>query len=81
MEEIENKAASEEKKPRTTLTAAESRAYYYKRVPDDNKWQPPNSHHKLIQESHYSDPWRVLIICILLNRTTGTQVCYLHFFT
>eukprot|EP01112_Ceratiomyxa_fruticulosa_P017955 TRINITY_DN567_c0_g1_i1.p1 TRINITY_DN567_c0_g1~~TRINITY_DN567_c0_g1_i1.p1 ORF type:complete len:410 (-),score=103.36 TRINITY_DN567_c0_g1_i1:97-1257(-) len=34
---------------------------------------PPVSPHNLIQECLYSDPWKVLIACLLLNRTSGSQ--------
>ncbi|MQL91141.1 hypothetical protein Taro_023747 [Colocasia esculenta] len=56
------------------LSAAERMADAYKRVPDDNKWVPPFSDHELLQEFHFFDHWRVLIICMLLNRTTGREV-------
>ncbi|XP_078434974.1 DNA glycosylase superfamily protein [Wolffia australiana] len=56
------------------LTAAERMQDAYKRVPDDNMWVPPFSDHELLQEFHFFDHWRVLVICMLLNRTTGQQV-------
>ncbi|CAA6664911.1 unnamed protein product [Spirodela intermedia] len=46
----------------------------YKRVPDENLWVPPFSDHELLQEFHFFDHWRVLVICMLLNRTTGQKV-------
>lgn len=46
----------------------------YKRKTAENNWVPPRSHWNLIQEDHFHDPWRVLVICMLLNRTTGAQV-------
>ncbi|XP_058722701.1 uncharacterized protein LOC131594548 isoform X2 [Vicia villosa] len=45
----------------------------YKRKTAENNWVPPRSHWNLIQEDHFHDPWRVLVICMLLNRTTGAQ--------
>ncbi|KAJ0048640.1 hypothetical protein Pint_16763 [Pistacia integerrima] len=45
----------------------------YERKSLDNAWKPPRSEHGLLQEDHYHDPWRVLVICMLLNRTSGTQ--------
>ncbi|XP_073220498.1 uncharacterized protein [Cicer arietinum] len=45
----------------------------YKRKTPNNNWLPPRSHWNLIQEDHFQDPWRVLVICMLLNRTTGSQ--------
>ena len=29
---------------------------------------------RLIQEDYIDDPWKMMVACILLNRTTGTQV-------
>ena len=46
----------------------------YKRKTPDNTWKPPRSEIVLIQEDHLHDPWRVLVICMLLNRTAGGQV-------
>ncbi|RZB70512.1 Methyl-CpG-binding domain protein 4-like protein isoform A [Glycine soja] len=45
----------------------------YKRKTPDNTWKPPRSEIVLIQEDHLHDPWRVLVICMLLNRTAGGQ--------
>ncbi|XP_048135831.1 methyl-CpG-binding domain protein 4-like protein [Rhodamnia argentea] len=58
---------------RRVLTAAEKRAEAYRRKSPDNTWKPPPSVHRLLQESHWHDPWRVLVICMLLNVTTGKQ--------
>ncbi|KAI3421536.1 uncharacterized protein J3R85_012148 [Psidium guajava] len=58
---------------RRVLTAAEKRAEAYRRKSLDNTWKPPPSVHRLLQESHWHDPWRVLVICMLLNVTTGKQ--------
>jgi len=48
----------------------------YKRKTLDNNWVPPPSGFEcpLLQESHFHDPWRVIVICMLLNRTLGKQV-------
>ncbi|CAN1160107.1 Methyl-CpG-binding domain protein 4-like protein [Linum perenne] len=46
----------------------------YRRKGPDNVWKPPRSVHGLLQEDHAHDPWRVLVICMLLNLTTGRQV-------
>lgn len=35
---------------------------------------PLESPYRLLQEDHAFDPWRVLVICMLLNQTTGAQV-------
>ena len=32
---------------------------------------PPKSPHSLVQEQLYSDPWKLLVATIFLNRTTG----------
>ncbi|KAH7426558.1 hypothetical protein KP509_10G006000 [Ceratopteris richardii] len=37
-------------------------------------WVPPISVHALIQEELYQDPWKVLVACMLLNKTSGTQM-------
>ncbi|MCL7027697.1 hypothetical protein MKW94_013165 [Papaver nudicaule] len=57
-----------------TLKAAQKRSEAYRRKAPDNTWKPPVSQYGLLQEEHYEDPWRVMIICILLNRTSGDQV-------
>ncbi|CAK9183672.1 unnamed protein product [Ilex paraguariensis] len=57
----------------------------YQRKTADNTWKPPRSPYNLLQEDHFHDPWRVIVICMLLNRTTGLQVrsslfyCFLHY--
>ncbi|KAI3866824.1 hypothetical protein MKW98_002809 [Papaver atlanticum] len=56
------------------LTVAERNCEAYRRKTPDNTWKPPVSPHKLLQEDHYEDPWRVIIICMLLNVTSGKQV-------
>ncbi|XP_010528791.1 PREDICTED: methyl-CpG-binding domain protein 4-like protein [Tarenaya hassleriana] len=45
---------------------------YMRKTPDD-MWVPPRSQYNLIQEDHWHDPWRVMVICMLLNRTSGAQ--------
>ena len=62
------------KKKRTTFKVAEKRSEAYRRVPPDFNFKPPRSSHHLIQEDHTFDHWRVLIICMFLNITTGKQV-------
>nr|CAD1830045.1 unnamed protein product [Ananas comosus var. bracteatus] len=60
------------------LSAAEKRSDAYKRVAAADRLQLQRralrSPHNLLQEEHSFDPWRVLVICILLNLTKGTQV-------
>lgn len=55
------------------LSASEKRDEAYKRRSPDSPWRPPRSEFGLLQEDHVHDPWRVLVICMLLNRTTGRQ--------
>ncbi|KAF8083047.1 hypothetical protein N665_0794s0008 [Sinapis alba] len=45
----------------------------YLRKTLDNTWVPPRSPCNLLQEDHWHDPWRVLVICMLLNKTSGAQ--------
>ncbi|CAK7328815.1 unnamed protein product [Dovyalis caffra] len=58
----------------TQLTASQKRDVAYLRRSPDNNWVPPKSPHKLLQENHAHDPWRVVVICMLLNCTSGAQV-------
>jgi len=51
----------------------------YLRKTPDNTWVPPRSPCNLLQEDHWHDPWRVLVICMLLNKTSGAQV-FPHFY-
>ncbi|KAK9823023.1 hypothetical protein WJX81_008257 [Elliptochloris bilobata] len=37
-------------------------------------WEPPASPFGLVEEELYGDPWRLLVACILLNKTSITQV-------
>lgn len=37
-------------------------------------WIPPVSNYGLIQEQLYTDPWKVLVACMLLNQTSGRQM-------
>ena len=63
-------AASPRKRPRPP-DAAFSPA---KRVPGRSSWEPPASPYGLIQETLYSDPWKVLVACVLLNKTSCAVV-------
>ncbi|XP_077241853.1 DNA glycosylase superfamily protein [Tasmannia lanceolata] len=56
------------------LSASEKRVDAYKRKTAEETWIPPRSKLCLLQENHAHDPWRVLVICMLLNLTTGRQV-------
>ncbi|CAA0808211.1 DNA glycosylase superfamily protein, partial [Striga hermonthica] len=55
------------------LTAAQKKHQAYERKTPYHNWVPPRSPFSLLQEDHFFDPWRVLVICMLLNRTTGLQ--------
>lgn len=68
-------------KDKVTFTAAQKRDEAYKKRTPDNTWVPPESIHHLIQENHFHDPWRIVVICILLNKTQGKQVSRLYFFS
>nr|POE52727.1 isoform 4 of methyl-cpg-binding domain protein 4-like protein [Quercus suber] len=64
------------KKPvaiKTVLSSSEKLDDAYRRKSPDNMWKPPRTTPGLLQERHAHDPWRVLVICMLLNRTTGFQ--------
>jgi methyl-CpG-binding domain protein 4 len=37
-------------------------------------WQPPVSPYGLLEEELYDNPWKLLVACLLLNKTSGTQV-------
>ncbi|MEW5316422.1 MAG: hypothetical protein WDW38_007797 [Sanguina aurantia] len=37
-------------------------------------WEPPASPYGLIEEVLFQDPWKLLLACVLLNRTSGVQV-------
>jgi hypothetical protein len=37
-------------------------------------WQPPVSPFGLLEEQLYHNPWKLLLACLLLNRTTANQV-------
>lgn len=36
-------------------------------------WEPPQSPYGLIEEQLFGDPWRLLVACILLNKTSIVQ--------
>lgn len=58
-----------------TLSASQKLDGAYRRKDPDCNWRPPPSlKDPLLQEPHYHDPWKVLIICMLLNVTTAKQV-------
>ncbi|KAK9997834.1 hypothetical protein SO802_017437 [Lithocarpus litseifolius] len=64
------------KKPvaiKTVLSSSKKLDDAYRRKSPDNMWKPPRTTPGLLQERHAHDPWRVLVICMLLNRTTGFQ--------
>ncbi|KAF0922582.1 hypothetical protein E2562_039034 [Oryza meyeriana var. granulata] len=63
-----------ERKPPPLLTSIEKQSDKYRRLPLDQLVPPPRSPHKLLQEKYASDPWKVIVICMLLNLTQGKQV-------
>ncbi|EEE69168.1 uncharacterized protein [Oryza sativa Japonica Group] len=65
---------NKERKPAPLLSRAEKRSDKYRRLPLDQLVPPPRSPHKLLQEKYASDPWKVIVICMLLNLTQGKQV-------
>nr|XP_007163978.1 hypothetical protein PHAVU_L0004001g [Phaseolus vulgaris]ESW35972.1 hypothetical protein PHAVU_L0004001g [Phaseolus vulgaris] len=71
----ENKSSCSEKsiEIKKNLSASQKWDEAYKRKTPDITWKPPRSATVLIQEDHAHDPWRVLVICMLLNRTSGRQ--------
>ncbi|KAB5512337.1 hypothetical protein DKX38_029365 [Salix brachista] len=76
IKKFEKKEEAQKKKRKVSprLTAAQMRDVAYLRRRPNNRWIPPKSPHELLQEGHYHDPWRVLVICMLLNCTSGGQV-------
>ncbi|CAD6205047.1 unnamed protein product [Miscanthus lutarioriparius] len=76
MEKPEKKMTREKKprQPLPLLSAAEKRSDKYRRLSLDQLVPPPCSPHKLLQENYASDPWKVIVICMLLNLTQGKQV-------
>ncbi|XP_014522129.1 uncharacterized protein LOC106778659 isoform X2 [Vigna radiata var. radiata] len=70
----ENKSSEKSIEIKKNLSASEKWNEAYRRKTPDNTWKPPRSATVLIQEDHAHDPWRVLVICMLLNRTSGTQM-------
>ena len=42
--------------------------------PRMHTWDPPASPFSLIEEVLYNDPWRLLLACMLLNKTSGRAV-------
>ncbi|KAK1663695.1 hypothetical protein QYE76_051854 [Lolium multiflorum] len=65
---------TKKRQPPPLLTRAEKRSDIYRRVPLDQLVPPPCSTHNLLQEKYASDPWKVIVICMLLNLTQGKQV-------
>jgi len=43
-------------------------------VPGKGPWVPPASPYELILEKLYSDPWKLLLACMLLDKTADKQV-------
>jgi hypothetical protein len=82
--ERSDKKSSETKKSRKKsplLSAAEKRSDKYRRLPLNQLVRPPRSQYNLLQEKYASDPWKVIVICMLLNLTKGDQVSFQFFAT
>ncbi|PIN23492.1 hypothetical protein CDL12_03784 [Handroanthus impetiginosus] len=71
--EVQTQNTEKVRTRKTVLTAAQKRDEAYKRKTPDNTWRPPRSPFKLLQEDHAFDPWRVLVICMLLNQTWSAE--------
>jgi hypothetical protein len=65
---------TKQREPPPLLTPAEKCSDKYRRVSLDQLVPPPRSPHNLLQEEYASDPWKVIVICMLLNLTHGKQV-------
>ncbi|KAK0586371.1 hypothetical protein LWI29_005807 [Acer saccharum] len=74
-EETKKPGHKKKKQQSQVLTAAQKRDKAYLRKTPDNTWIPPPSglDIPLLQENQVHDPWRVLVICMLLNITSGKQ--------
>ncbi|KAK2646825.1 hypothetical protein Ddye_022020 [Dipteronia dyeriana] len=74
-EETKKPVNKQKKQKSQVLTAAQKRDIAYLRKTPDNAWIPPPSGLEvpLLQENQVHDPWRVLVICMLLNITSGKQ--------
>ncbi|KAI9112874.1 hypothetical protein K1719_016191 [Acacia pycnantha] len=71
--EAEKQSVSSYKGPTTktripSLTKFESKTEAYGKKTADNMWKPPRSTLALLQEEYAHDPWKVVAICMLLNR-------------
>jgi methyl-CpG-binding domain protein 4 len=47
----------------------------YMRKSQDNAWLPLRSVHALLQEEYCDNPWKFLIMYMLLNWNAENQVC------
>jgi methyl-CpG-binding domain protein 4 len=63
-----------QRKPKPCLRTPDMCSDKYRRLSLDQLVPPPHSPHKLLQEKYASDPWKVIVIWILLNLTQGKQV-------
>lgn len=46
----------------------------FKGDPRVSLWEPPQSPYGLIEEQLFTNPWKLLVACILLNKTSVVQV-------
>jgi hypothetical protein len=71
---VVEKKARKRRKPKEGEDLTSATGIFPGSVMRDESWVPPKSPFGLIQESLYKDPWRVLLSCMLLNKTAGRQV-------
>ncbi|KAL6863782.1 hypothetical protein ACP4OV_016685 [Aristida adscensionis] len=74
-----NKKSVSRQKPKKisspVLTAAEKRLDMYRRLPPDQLVAPRrHTPYNLLQERYAPDPWKVIVVCMLLNRTRGKPI-------
>ena len=68
-------ASQQAELPRLSLSGRLKRkSHKHLQYPD---FVPPKSPHGLIQEQFYSEPWKLLVATIFLNRTTGREIILL----
>ncbi|KAG8083603.1 hypothetical protein GUJ93_ZPchr0015g6837 [Zizania palustris] len=71
---VKKTRVKKDRKPPPLLTCAEKQSEKYCCLPLDQLVPPPRSPHKLLQEKYASDPWKVLVIGMLLNLPQVKQV-------
>ena len=70
--DTEEAASQQTELPRLTLSGQfKQKRHRHLQYPD---FVPPKSPHGLVQEQLYSEPWKLLVATIFLNRTTGRNI-------